>query len=132
MFNKKLNNEFEINKWKRYKPTALSCKCGCGLYKCTVDLIGTLKEIQSRVGEEELEFGNTPCCKDQAYAIGVNQDNHPYVNGTAVEIYKPSSITHDEFEAILQSEDLGISQIASDEYNEIYYINVGDEDELPY
>ena len=83
--------------------------------------------------DEELEFGNTPCCKEYAYSIGINQDTSPYVNGTAVEIYKPNSISREQFEDILHSDDLGISQIIYDEANEIYYINVGDEDaELPY
>ena len=133
MFNKQLNKEFEIKKWQRYRPIALSCQCGCGAYKCSVDLIGALKEIQYKVGDEELEFGNTPCCKEYAYSIGINQDTSPYVNGTAVEVYKPNSISREQFEDILHSDDLGISQIIYDEDNEIYYINVGDEDdELPY
>lgn len=129
MFNEKLNKEFGIANYKRYRAADLSCPCGCGEYRCSIDLVNVLKEIQSKVGDEDLEFGTTPCCDEYAYIIGEKPRTSPYTNGTAIEIYKPATISQENFEDILYSDDLGIGYVNCDDENELYYINLNNEEE---
>lgn len=129
MFNKQINHETGVKPWHMYKRTELSCPCGCELYLCTIDLVNTIKEIQLAVGDEDLEFRDRPCCNDYAYRIGERPGLSKYTNGTAIEIYKPASLTVEEFEEILDRPELEIKYKEYDEENEIFYIDIGEQDD---
>jgi uncharacterized protein YcbK (DUF882 family) len=72
---------------KHFAKSEMTCNCGCGTLKYTVQLMGVLEFIRARLMRPVIILSGTRCYARNAKCGGVENSQHLY--GTAADIYVP-------------------------------------------